>query len=243
MPTAPPLAPPRRTAPARFRASLRAWRSDSRGVAGLEIAFILPILLVLALVAFDLARYTIYARKAHLAAATMADLLARVDPDPNLGNNAGRLTWANLDSVFRTQLVVFPELMEEAQVRKESVWTTVKATLSGVQFKGSAGCQSNCTYTPYVAWTAGQGRPCATPLTGAATTAQPSPTTLPQDIFGPGFLVVADLLFEYRPIFMRSVVGTVTIRRSFYATPRYVSSIVYDPSAGSGTAWTCVLPA
>lgn len=221
---------------------MRAWWRDRRGVAGLEIAFILPILLVLALVAFDLARYTIYVRKAHLAAATMADLLSRVDPDTTLGNNAGRLTWANLDSVFRTQLVVFPEIMEEAQNRKEWVWNTVKASLSGIQFKTQAACKSNCTYTPYVTWTSGQGRPCATPLTGTATTAQPSPSTLPADIFGPGFLVVADLLFEYRPIFLRSVVGTVTIRRSFYAPPRYVSSIVYDPTAGTGNAWVCVVP-
>ncbi|GJD77752.1 TadE/TadG family type IV pilus assembly protein [Methylobacterium gregans] len=225
------------------RPILCAWLSDRSGVAGLEIAFILPILLVLALVGFDLARYTIYVRKAHLAAATMADLLSRIDPDPSLGNNTGRLTWANLDSVFRTQLVVFPELMEEAQIRKEWVWNTVKASLSGIQFKSQAGCQSNCTYTPYVAWTSGQGRPCGMPLTGAATTAQPDPSTLPSDIFGPGFLVVADLLFEYRPLFLRSVVGTVTIRRSFYATPRYVSSIVYDPTAGAGNARVCVVPA
>ncbi|AWN34601.1 TadE/TadG family type IV pilus assembly protein [Methylobacterium radiodurans] len=236
-----PLLSTRRTRPK--RPGLRAWIGDRRGVAGLEIAFILPILLVLALVGFDLARYTIYVRKAHLAAATMADLLARVDPDPSLSNNAGRITWANLDSVFRTQLVVFPELMEEAQIRNEWVWNTVKSSLSGITFKTQAGCQSNCTYTPYVAWTGGQGRPCATPLTGAATTAQPSPSTLPADIFGPGFLVVADLLFEYRPMFLRSVVGTVTIRRSFYAIPRYVSSIVYDPNAGAGNAWVCTVPA
>ncbi|MBE7197973.1 MAG: pilus assembly protein [Parafilimonas terrae] len=237
------LLAPRRTGPGHLRPVLRAWRADRHGVAGLEIAFILPILLVLALVAFDLARYTIYVRKAHLAAATMADLLARADPDPALGNSTGRLTWSNLDSVFRTQLVVFPELMKEAQIRNEWVWSTVRASLSGIQFKTQSGCQSNCTYTAYVAWTAGQGRPCATPLTGAATAAQPSPSTLPSDIFGPGFLVVADLVFEYRPLFLRSVVGTVTVRRSFYAPPRYVSSIVYDPTASAGNAWVCVVPA
>ena len=87
-----------------------------------------------------------------------------------------------------------------------------------------------------MAWTSGQGRPCATPLTAAPATAQPDPALLPADTFGPGFLVVADVMFDYVPIFLRSVVGTVRIRRSFYIAPRYVPTIAYSAAAGSSKA-------
>ncbi len=215
-------------------AAARAWIADRRGVAGLEFALSLPVLAVLAIVAFDLARYTIYVRKAHLAASTMANLIAR--------NDTGTINQNDLDAIFQTQLVVFPEIMKAARDRNQWVWATVLSSLSGIQFKTLGACGVTCVYVPYVAWTSGQGRPCGTPLIAAPAAAAPSPSTIPADIFGSGFLIVADVSFVYVPIFLRSVVGTVTIRRSFYIAPRYVTSIAYSAAAGSSFTWGCTIP-
>ena len=138
--------------------------------------------------------------------------------------------------------MIFPEVMKAAQARNQWVWSTILSSVSGIQFKPQANCSGTCTYTPYVAWTSGQGRPCATPLTAAPATAQPDPALLPADTFGPGFLVVADVMFDYVPIFLRSVVGTVRIRRSFYIAPRYVPTIAYSAGAGSSFSWACPIP-
>jgi hypothetical protein len=73
----------------------------------------------------------------------------------------------------------------------------------------------------------------------APNTAGPSPTTLPSDTFGPGFLVVADVVFSYRPLILQSVVGPIDIAKSFYFAPRYVTAITFDPSGGINSANAC----
>lgn len=216
------------------RFALRRFHRDQAGIAIVEFALILPILILISIVTLDVVRFVIFSRKAELAASTMADLIAR--------NDSGKITQTDLVLISKAQLVIFPEAMKAARSNGQSVWDILDWSLSGIQFKAPAICLGNCTYTPYVAWTAGDGRPCATPLTSAPNTAKPSPTTLPSDAFGTGFLVVADVVFKYTPIIAQSVIGQVNITKSFYVAPRYVSAIAFDRSAGTGTARPCVVP-
>ncbi|NEU13088.1 hypothetical protein G3T14_13190 [Methylobacterium sp. BTF04] len=195
---------------------------------------ILPILILLSVVAFDFSRYILYLRKVALASSTMAELIAR--------NDTGKISQADILAFSRAQLVIFPEAMQSARGQGKSVWDITKWSLSGVQFKTTANCTSNCTYTPYVAWSSGKGRPCAVPLLAAADTDPPAPTTLPTDTFGPNFLIVADVVFTYTPVVAQSIIGTVNIAKSFYVPPRYVSAIAFDTSAGSTSAWACTVP-
>lgn len=212
----------------------RRFRHNQSGLAIIEFSLILPVLVLIAVATFDLARYIICIRKIEMAASTMAELLAR--------NDTKKVSQTDLLAVSRAQLVIFPESMQAARDQKVSVWTLLKWSLSGVQFKTTAGCTSNCTYVPYVSWTSGQGRPCTVPLSSAPNTSKPTATTLPSDTFGPGFLVVADVTFTYKPILLQSIIGTVVVSRSFYINPRYVSTIAFDSSAGTGSAWACVVP-
>ncbi|WP_264046482.1 TadE/TadG family type IV pilus assembly protein [Methylobacterium flocculans] len=215
------------------RPSLSRFASDRRGVALVEFAFVLPLLILLSVVAFDLIRYVIYMRKVELAASTIADLVAR--------NDTGTITQTDLQAIARAQLVIFPEAMTAARDSNTSVWSLLKWTLSGVQFRKPPTCLTNCTYVATVAWSAGLKRPCLTPLTSVANTAGPSPTTLPSETFGPGFLVVADVVFSYKPLIAQSVVGSIDIAKSFYVAPRYVSSIAFDTTGGTTSAGACPL--
>jgi Flp pilus assembly protein TadG len=215
------------------RSGLTRFAHDRRGIAIVEFAIIVPVLILLSAVTFDLVRYVIFMRKIELAASTMADLVAR--------NDTGTITQADILSISRAQLVIFPEAMALARDSNVSVWTLLKWSLSGVQFRTTAGCTSGCTYVPTVSWTSGQKRPCNVPLAAAANTANPSATTLPSDTFGPGFLVVADVVFSYKPLIAQSVVGSIDIAKSFYFAPRYVSAIAFDASGGTTSANACPL--
>lgn len=70
------------------------------------------------------------------------------------------------------------------------------------------------------------------PLTSVPDTAVPSKTALPADVFGPGSIVVVDIVFSYTPIFGFGLFGTVPIARSAYLSPRYVPLIKYVVVSG-----------
>jgi len=214
----------------------RRFGADRRGIGAVEFALVLPLLLLIALASVDVVVFMNDSHKLQLAASTMGELVA--------GNDTGKITQAGLDTVFQSQLVIFPEVMQVAQDRKMWVWDTILSSISGVTFKASSGCAGTgtCTYTPYVAWTSGQGRPCGTPLTPASNSAAPSPATLPQDTFGAGFLIVVDVMFDYKPFLASSVIGNVRIKQSYYVAPRYVPSVAFDASAGSSFAKACTVP-
>ena len=78
--------------------TLRRFGRDGRGIAIVEFALILPLLITLSAVTFDLVRYVIYMRKVELAASTLADLVARL-PAP-------RLVWLMLPAGAPTFTVV-----------------------------------------------------------------------------------------------------------------------------------------
>lgn len=214
------------------RRTLKRFRADRRGIAIVEFALIVPVMIILSAVTFDLVRYIIMMRKVELAASTLADLVAR--------NDTGSITQTDILAISRAQLVMFPEAMKAAREQNVSVWTLLKWSLSGVQFRTlPLGCTTTCTFVPRVTWTSGQGRSCSDVLVAAPNTAGPSPATLPNDTFGPGFLVVADVVFDYKPLIAQSVVGSVRIAKSFYLAPRYVAGIAFDPSGGTTTARAC----
>lgn len=214
------------------RPLLRRFGRDRRGIAIVEFALIMPLLITLSAVTFDLVRYVVYLRKIELAASTLADLVAR--------NDTGKISQTDILAISRSQLVMFPEAMSAAKDANVSVWTLLRWSLSGIKFTQTvASCTANCTYTPKVVWTSGQKRSCTTPPVAAPNTAGPSPATLPSDTFGPGFLVVADVVFSYKPLILQSVVGSIDIAKSFYFAPRYVAAISFDSSGGTSSANAC----
>ena len=105
-----------------------------------------------------------------------------------------------------------------------------------------SGCTSDCTYTAHVAWSGvfegtGQVRPCDTVqgtsvLNSVADTANPSPSTLPVDIYSAAPLLVVDVTYTFQPLFFTFITGNVVMAQSSYLSPRM----------GLTTAWVQYFP-
>ena len=194
------------------------------GIAAVEASFILPILFLLMLVGAETTRYVNTARQLTNLANSMASLVAE------------RTTGFNFyDAVFtyNSAMVTFPMVLKDSS-RKGIGWNyDIAITVSSVLFSPTVkGCTSNCTYTGKVAWSINmpiaQPRSCTTPPKAVADTAPPSITTLPQDVYTAGSLIVADVVYTYVPLFGSAIVPTLTMRRTVYMQPRYLPSIPYN---------------
>jgi hypothetical protein len=95
-------------------------------------------------------------------------------------------------------------------------------------------------------------RTCGVLLTSVPDTAAPSKTTLPADVFGPGSLIVVDIVYNYTPIFGSTftklfgspLFGTIPIARSAAASPQPFVFLVTDGADNnqyyttSSNSWT-----
>ena len=199
-----------------------------RGTVAVEASFILPVLFLLMLGGAETARYVNTARTLTNLANSMASLVAE------------RTTgFTFLDAVFtyNSAMVTFPGVLSDSH-RKGIAWNyDIAVTVSSVLFSPTvSGCTSNCTYAGKIAWSINmpiaQARSCKVPPTPVADTAPPSITTLPQDVFNAGSLIVADVVYTYVPLFGSGVIPTLTIRRTVYMQPRYLSNIPYNTIPG-----------
>lgn len=212
-----------RTTTGRLRRGLLFFGGEQSGIAALETALILPILVTLMLSGSELARYVNTSRQLTNLANSMATLVA----ERTVGFNF-------FDAVFtyNSAMVTFPVVLKDSK-QKGLAWNyDIAITVSSILFSPTVnGCTSNCTYQGRVDWSINmpiaQARSCTVPPTAAADTAPPSMSTLPQDVFTAGSLIVADIVYSYKPLFGSRLFPTVSIRRTVYMQPRYMTSIPY----------------
>ena len=200
----------------------------NRGVALLEFALIMPFLITLLFGSYELTRYINTTRQITNLADSIAQLFAQ--------NTTGSINDTDLHFAIDSTMVTFPNVLGDAHKQGIYWWQDIYVSMSSVLFSPTVtGCTSNCTYNAKVMWTTGS-RPCSTNLTPAADTAPPSLTTLPMDAFGPGSMIVVDIVYFYRPIVASNLLGIKTISRSTYLQPRYVTSVKYATGSSMGTA-------
>ena len=193
----------------------------------LEFTLIAPFLLALLFGSYELTRFINTTRQISNLSNSIAQLFAQ--------NTSGTITDTDLHFAIDSTMVTFPNVLGDAH--QQGIWwyQDVHVTMSSVAFSPTVtGCTSNCTYNAKVMWTTGS-RPCSTNLTPVADTATSSPGTLPTDAFGPGSIIVVDVVYNYRPIVATTLLGIKTISRSTFIQPRYVSSVKYN-SSGMATA-------
>lgn len=187
-----------------------------------------PFLILLFLGGFELTRYVNSMRKLTYTSNAIAQMLAQ--------NTSGSVGDDELHFYFDASLITFPEMLSDSLAKGMAWWSDIHIAMSSVAFKPTVtGCTSGCTYKANTAWSYGDyARACGVPLVSTANTSPPSPTTLPSDVFGPGSLIVVDVVYNYTPIVAPQIFGTMTIRRSAYIQPRYVSLVTYS-SGGMAT--------
>jgi len=173
----------------------------------------------------------------------------------------------NLAYAHDSAMLEFPQALVDAGIS----WASdVSISMAGVAFAPqNAGCLGSSLptcYSAFVVWysTGAAGaaaRTCSTPLASTLDATSPSPTTLPDDLYTPTsvppaqlpaastwgsplFQVVVDVsynvhLTNWKPFGF--ALNPITLAKSSYLSPRYVTQIVYKGTGGLGIA--CPKPA
>ena len=195
--------------------------NDHRGVSAIEFAIGAPMMLVLMLCGVDTGRYAMATRRIDKVAATIGQMVSV--------NSSGSMTPADLQFYEDSTVAVFPLALQDAKQLGTTWQSDMPITVSSVKFT-----TTNGKTVATVAWSAGPNkRACNTPLTSVADSSAPSPTTLPQDAFGTGTIIVVDVGFNFRPTIASKMLPTLSVARSFYVQPRYVSAITFGGTSGS----------
>lgn len=237
------------------------FATSVRGSSAVEFALIFPVLLILMLLGIQVVSYVNAVRKVELLASSISETLSQATP-PSYSTTIASVTAADLHFYWDSGLVVFPHLMSDAARYGISWWADVSINFASIQFTAipNTNCsgqtdQSTC-YKANVVWTSSGTtqslstypgtigpffRPCTTsqtPQSAASNTAAPTRTTLPLSVFGPGSIVVVDVIFVFKPTFAANILPTTTIQRSVYFQPRYATLINFTTSS-DGIAQLC----
>lgn len=206
-----------------------------RGVAALEFAIVVPFVLALLFGVVDVSRAIVMARRLTVAAAATATIASTMAVQAsNLNALTGQQAWQASTAPFAN----FPEWQLGQRPG------TFAITLSSVVFTGSpSGCTTACSYAAQVAWSvanpAGQPRlrSCGT-LGKAADGSASSLATLPADDYGPTSIVVADVAGVFTPMFTAVFLGSFTLQRSAYISPRINNGVALG-GGYPGVSVTC----
>ena len=212
--------------------TLRSFAFARKGAGAVEFALATPILIALLCGGFELTRYIRANRQLTAASTAVAGMIAQ--------NTSGSVNDTDLLFFRDAVMIAYPDVLGDAAALKVPWTSDIQVTMSSIGFSQTdPTCKSGCTYQARVLWSGGSNaRPCLTTLTSAADDAPPTKTTLPTDTFGPGTLIVVDIAYNYRPIVATQIFKPLTLSRSFYIQPRYVSSIAYSPN-GTNFASNC----
>jgi Flp pilus assembly protein TadG len=196
---------------------------DKRGIAAVEFAFILPIMLTLYLGCVEVTQGVIANRQITAIARTVADLASQqTGALTDTGNAALGL---DVSQIFAASQALFP-----------SATAPIKMTLSSVDFVPVGNCSSNCTYTAQTSWSVsvngGTTRSCIT-LSQVPNGTTPAPNTMPAGMYGPGSVIVADVYYLYNPTFGYVLVNNIPITHTAYLKPRAQTYITFNPVVAS----------
>ena len=237
----------------RVKRRIARFRTADDGLAAIELALILPVILVFMLGGIQLVAYINAMRKVELVVQSISQMISQAKPPQNGSTSVATVTANDLHFSFDSTLVLFPYVMNEGKRQGRRWWEVITINYSSIQFKQIAPTcndsvdQSAC-YVANVVWTStgttqpstGPAyRPCIIPQMPADDTADPSPTKLPRSLFGPASMVVIDVVFTFTPTFGATYLPSLRIARSAYVQPRYASLINFDPNGNDGIATKC----
>jgi len=232
---------------------------DCRAMAAVEFAIVFPVILALMAGAFELSQAVQTAHQLGTLANSISTMLATTFPctkstaTPSVTSTTactngpqpmGVVTYIDLHYAFDSAMLIFPLVLSNSYSKGVAWGNDISISMAGVSFTPTvSGCTSGCTYKANVVWTgASEKRACGTNPTSVPDTAEPSPTTLPADLFytvttptgtaAPLFAVVVDVNYAWTPLIFSSFFGTIIMQRSAYITPRNVSQIKYSIVTG-----------
>ncbi len=213
----------------------RAGARDGSGVAAVEFALVLPLMLLLYVGTCAIANAVSASRATVVLARTLTDLVSQQKANVSLTDT----TMQNIFNASTTVMAPFPT-------------ATLKMTLSNVEFVADPTATSSNNLTAKTRWTVtfsgGTLRPCTNPvLTAVANGTTPTPSTMPLGLYASGFVIVSDVTYTYTPSFgyfsynfvsgqAGSSAMSFTMSRTTYMRPRQTDNIRY---ASGQTAQIC----
>ena len=198
-------------------------RRDKGGVAALEFALLLPVMLLMYFASAEVTKAVMASRKVTAATRAMSDLLAQQ------ANSVTDTTLADIFAAAKPVMSPFPATAVELQT-----------TLSNIKFVVQPGNPS--AYDAFTVWssttTSNPKRPCTAKLTPVANSADPTPAGVPTGLYGGGTVVVADVTYVYPSPFNIDIgiwksPATFTFKRAIFNAPRNQTSIAYTGSNGT----------
>jgi Flp pilus assembly protein TadG len=176
---------------------IRRFRDAEDGLAAVELALIMPVILVIMLGGIQVVSYINAVRKVELVVRSISQIISQTQPPS--GSTVAMVNAGDLHFSYDSALVLFPYLMSEGRRRGQAWWQVITINYASIKFTQTA---TTCTdasdlsacYRADVVWTStgttqpATGvayRPCGTPQIAASNTAPPSRTALPRSLFGP----------------------------------------------------------
>lgn len=179
---------------------LTQFARDTRAVAAVEFALVLPLMLALYLGSVEAARLYTADRKVATIASSMADLVSRED---------GSITKSRLDDYFKAATNIIQPLT--------STGLGQVVTLVKIASDGKATVSWSAKYGTATAREANSDFPLA------ATT---KINTLAKN--ADGWLIAAEVTYPYEPILGYIISDTVNLKHVEYYLPRFEDQITYD---------------
>ena len=202
------------------------FTGDINGVAALEFAICAPVLILLLLAGTDALRAFQTSDNVDAIANTVAEMIAEHRTDT--------INYQDLQFYHDAAMLTYPHLLSSAFESRRSWDSTISISMSSVDFgPAQSGCSTSCVYTPKMVWTGGSApRSCTVPMIAVDDDAPPAPTTLPRDIFGPGSIIIVDIVYTYQPLLQVRFFPQFNIKRSYYVSVRFNSVIQYKNIQG-----------
>ncbi len=211
---------------------LRLWRAR-RGLAAVEFALLLPLMVTLLFGVVDLSQAIIFSRRLTVAAqetATIASTLAVQSTNQNA------LTETQAVNATTAPFALFPGWQSGPNPGAFAI------TLSVATFAtATSNCTASANYCGTIAWSSanpnGQAglRPCGPVAPAASDTAAPSLTALPPGLFGPTAIIIGDVSAPFTPLFSGYFLGSFTMLQSAYVSPRLNNSVQLTNTFSSGS--------
>jgi Flp pilus assembly protein TadG len=209
---------------------LRDLIGSRSGLAAMEFALLLPVLLTCLAGATDLSLAVITGRRLTVAAQSVAIIASTMAVQTSsLNTLTGLQAWQATTAPF----ALFPQWLTGAvQPGPYSI------TLSGVNF-----ASSGSAYTASTQWSVANPsgsiklRPCGS-LAAVPDDSTITETTLPSGVFGPTSILVADVSTVFTPVFTSVFLGNVPMSRSAFVSPRAGNGVQLS-SSGPGVTVLC----
>ncbi|HEX8384443.1 MAG TPA: TadE family protein [Sphingomonas sp.] len=207
-----------------IRSPRRSLRADTGGLALIEFAFTLPVIVTLLLFGLETANYVIAAMRVHQIAAVSADNAARVrdsinEADVNEVLTGGKIVGESMDFAARGRIVlsdVLPNGQTGTNAGQTILWQRCAGALQIPESVPRYGVQ-------------GKGATDGTlPFMGAATRTVAASTN--------SAMVFAEVTYRYKPVVSEAIYGTPIMRSeaSFTVRERTAETLGVGPSGTIG---------